>query len=172
VESPQPAPARPPRAARSGAVALAAVGTSVGGHALAGGSVPSPAALAGFTLAVAALTTWLARLRWTPARLLAALGVAQGGFHLGFEHLAPGTGLSTDLRMVAWHAVAGVVACVLVLRAERWWWRVFAGPACDLSPAAAPVEAAVSATGWTPPPSGRARDPAVPRRGPPLSAAA
>jgi len=152
-------------------VALVAVTTSAGGHALAGGPVPPVAALAAFTVVAATLTTALARLRWTPIRLLGALAVAQGGFHLTFEHLGRQSGSATDLRMVVWHLVATAVACALVLRAEAWWWRVFAArdrlsPAPTSSPRRAPPAPRVD------PPSRPALDRAVPRRGPPLSAAA
>ena len=170
VEKALPATGRPPRAARSGAVALVAVATSVGGHALAGGSVPRLSALAAFTVAVAALTTTLARLRWTPIRLLAALAVAQGGFHLALGHLGPQPDSAVDLRMVAWHLVATAVACALVLRAEAWWWRIFAGRD-DLSPAPASPPRPAPASRRVDPPSPPVLDRAVPRRGPPLSAA-
>jgi hypothetical protein len=173
VESAPPVTGRPPRAARLGAVALVAVATSVGGHALGGGPVPPLAALAAFTVAVAALTTPLARLRWTPTRLLGALAAAQGGFHLAFAHLGPAPGSAADLRMLAWHLAATAVACALVLRAEAWWWRVFAGLNREL------LAPAPWAGAWTAPaasrvelPHVRARDRALPRRGPPLPAAA
>jgi heme/copper-type cytochrome/quinol oxidase subunit 4 len=170
VESALPATGRPPRAARSGAVALVAVTTSVGGHALAGGPVPPLPALAAFTVAVAALTTGLARLRWTPMRLVAALAVAQGGFHLAFEHLGRQPESAVDLRMVAWHLVATAVACALVLRAEAWWWRVFARRDHP-SPAPASAPPPLRPAGGVDPPSRPALDRAIPRRGPPLSAA-
>jgi hypothetical protein len=169
VESALPATVRPPRAARSGAVALVAVATSVGGHALAGGPVPLTA-LAAFTVAVAALTAALARLRWTPTRLLGALAVAQGGFHVAFEHLGPQPESAVDLRMVAWHGVATAVACTLVLRAEAWWWRVFAGRE-HVSPAPASSPRPTTPSRRIDPPSRSALERAAPRRGPPLSAA-
>jgi hypothetical protein len=173
VESALPVTARPPRAARSGAVALVAVATSVGGHALAGGPIPPLAALVAFTVAVAALTTPLARLRWTPARLVGALAVAQGGFHLTFEHLGRAPGPAADLRMVAWHLVATAVASAFVLHAEAWWWRVFAGLGRDrLSAASAPSPRPTPHVPRVAPTPRPALDRAVPRRGPPLSASA
>jgi hypothetical protein len=128
MERARPSGAWSLRAARSGAVAAAAVGTSLGGHVLAGGAAPGVVPLAAFTLAVAALTTVLARTRWTPLRLLGALAVAQGGLHLAFDHLAPSTGAPVSgVGMLVWHLVATAVAGALVLRAEAWLWRVFAG---------------------------------------------
>jgi hypothetical protein len=173
VERAKPAEACSWRAARSTGVCLAAVGTSLAGHALGGGAVPSPLPLTAFTLVLAALTTALGGVRWTPARLVGALAVAQGGFHLVFQGMSGAHGAGADLRMLAWHLAATTVTCALVLRAEAWLgWAVHGLAGRRLAPAPpralrpAPLSARVET------PHSPALDRALPRRGPPLSAAA
>jgi hypothetical protein len=172
VERALPATAWPLRAARAGAVALAAVGTSVTGHAMAGGPVPAPTPLAAFTLAVAALVVPLSRLRWTPIRLLGVLAVAQGGFHLGFAGLTGSASGASDLRMAAWHLAATVVTCALVLHAEAWLWRVLRGRTVQGRPALLPSTSTSGPTARVGVPQGTKPGRGVSRRGPPLPASA
>jgi hypothetical protein len=172
MERALPASHRPPRAVRSAAVAGVAVATSLGGHALAGGALPGVPALGAFTLALVALTTALSRSRWTPVRLVGALAVAQGGFHLVFQHLSGAHGTAVDLRMLGWHLAAGALTSVLILRAEAWWWQVFAGLRLRRVRACPPPSPrALPPSRRAPGPRLRFFDRAVFRRGPPLSSA-
>jgi hypothetical protein len=170
VECELPANGWPLPATRSGAVTGAAVATSLAGHALAGGAIPGVVALTAFTLAVAALTAPLSRRRWTPTRLLGVLVVAQGAFHLAFQHLAGAPDPAGSVRMVAWHVIATAVTCVLVVRAETWWRRVFAGLApARFAASPLPSRRRTPPVGRPPFPQPVCLDEAASRRGPPLS---
>lgn len=110
------------RILRAGTVAVVAVGLGVLGHLAGGGDAPALSALI-VAWAVAATTCWhLSGRRWTVRSLTGALGLTQSVMHVlcslqcGMD-MANGGGV-----MVTTHAVATVVA-VLVLRfAEATAW--------------------------------------------------
>lgn len=81
----------PLRVARAALAATLVLALSALAHRVAGGALPDPlvlAALAAFTLAG---TTAAARVRFTPARLVALLGGAQLALHEALAVLAPGS---------------------------------------------------------------------------------
>lgn len=131
------------RAANLSTVILA---LAVAGHVLGGGAWPSWGALLAVIVLAGALSAVLTNRRLTPVRLLAALSVGQLSVHeilslttghgsVGHDHAAMAAGasegmpsgwavtwLGTDLRMLAGHAAATVVAAAVIAYGERVLW--------------------------------------------------
>ena len=104
--------AGPLRVARAALVATLVLALTALAHRVAGGALPDPlvlAALAAFTLAG---TTAAARVRFTPARLVALLGGAQLGLHQALTVLAPG-GSCAPVGAGHGHAAAATAGSVV-----------------------------------------------------------
>ncbi len=137
------------RAARAAYLATVILGLAVAGHVLGGGSWPSWGALSGVVVLAGALSAVLTRTRLRAPRLAATLAGGQLAVHevlswttghgsMGHDHAAmaldPTEGmpsgwltpwLGADLRMLAGHAVAIVLAAAVIAHGERVLWLVW-----------------------------------------------
>ncbi|HOF63954.1 MAG TPA: hypothetical protein PLL54_06590 [Dermatophilaceae bacterium] len=134
------------RLARAAYLAAVILGLAVAGHVLGGGSWPSWGALSGVLILAGGLSAVLTRARLRAPRLAATLAGGQLAVHevlswttghgsMGHDHAAmaldPAEGmpsgwlttwLGADLRMLAGHAVATVLAAAVIAHGERVLW--------------------------------------------------
>jgi hypothetical protein len=122
------------RVARGAFVGVTAMGLSVGGHLVAGGSLPAPTGAATLlALAVSGGVACSGR-RWTLSALVSVLlGVqvvchvalaGHAGSHLADAHQQAAHGMSA--AMVLAHVLAAIATAVLLSRGESWCWRLVA----------------------------------------------
>jgi len=116
------------RWARAGLLALLTVLISVGGHALAGGTVTLSMPLLVGGVALGALCVAAADVRRSFAEIVGVVLLAQPVLHLlasmgghGHGHAAPGT-LGVGPGMVLAHVGAALAVSVLLADAERAFW--------------------------------------------------
>jgi hypothetical protein len=193
-----PMNSRATRLARGWVVGVFATALAALSHALAGGGTPSGLALVVGIVFGGMLGTFALSARPSLPRLAIAVGGSQFAFHLAFSTLGAAAPVASDhahgmseLVMPAaghahtdspamWlsHAAAGLVTIALLRGAERAAWRVLTEFArLVVSPfrvvSATPIPARRSAVVSTVPVllTSRLLDPAVSRRGPPLSVA-
>lgn len=179
----------PLRRARGAVVGLVGAAVAVAGHVLAGGDAVTPAVVASLALVVAGTIVASAQ-RWTLPRLLVALAAAQPAVH-GVLWLTSPTGAADPrlggagsgahaahghealtLRMLLAHAVAVLVAAVLLAALERCalslWTLVHAARLVTARVTVpAPVRLALAAPAYAVQGTGLVVVGARPRRGPP-----
>jgi hypothetical protein len=115
------------RWARAGLLALLTVLISVGGHALAGGTVTLSMPLLLGGAALGALCVAAADVRRSFAEIVAVVVLAQPVLHLlasmgGHGHAGPGAVVGVGPGMVLAHGVAAVAVSLLLADAERAFW--------------------------------------------------
>lgn len=116
----QPAPTRGvPRIVRGASLAVVSAALAVAAHTVAGGMMPDPGLTALLTVGVAAVGIAMADRRRSQGAILLVLGAAQLATHVLLSVASQGMPDVVDpLVMTAAHAVAVLVAAVLLARAD------------------------------------------------------
>lgn len=136
------------RLLRGGAFALVATQLAALGHAAGGGSLPDPAMLLTVAVFVGGAVTALATRRRSWLQICGVLAASQLLFHVAFLVTAHHSGPVDAGRMLAFHAVAAVLATWVLAGGESALFRLY--DALRRALVAAPVRAVVSlAPSWT-----------------------
>lgn len=127
------------RALRGIVVGSTAMGIAALGHVLGGGRLPDGYSLIALALLVSITCIWLSDLRWTTARLVLALTLAQVAFHGLLIVLTAGAGdgheamsgmrmhgalLGMTYAMLLGHLGAVCASALLLSQGERWLWAI------------------------------------------------
>jgi hypothetical protein len=121
------------RVARGAVVGVTAMGLSVGGHLVGGGSLPTPTTAATLLALAVAGSVALSGRRWTVSALLSVLLGVQVVCHVALaghagSHLANHQQVAhgASASMVVAHVLAALVTAVVLSRGESWCWRLVA----------------------------------------------
>lgn len=110
------------RLARAVTVSLAALALAVGGHLVVGGTLPSPATLAGVWVLSATLSWALSGHRWSGRELAGVLTLVQAVVHMTCAMVPDHAISDVGPTMLAGHLAATVLCVYLLSRAEAALW--------------------------------------------------